>query len=68
MVDRIISGSYWATGWTAGGSGLDSRQGQDMSLLCTAFRPDLGVSYLQRIPSAGVKRQRRESDHSSPAS
>jgi hypothetical protein len=39
-----------------------------MSVLCTAFRPDLGVLYVQRVSSAGLKRQGREADHSPPAS
>jgi hypothetical protein len=63
----------WATGWTFGVLGLDSRQGLGISLFSTAYRTALGPTHspIQWVPGAfslGVKRLEREADHSPPSS
>jgi hypothetical protein len=63
----------WATGWTIGVLGFDSRRGLGIFLFNTASRMALGPTQppTQWVPGAlslGVKRQRRESDHSPPSS
>jgi hypothetical protein len=60
----------WATGWMIGG--LESRQGLGIFLLTTASRPALGPTQhpIQWVPGAlslGVRRPRREADHSPPS-
>jgi hypothetical protein len=62
----------WATGWTVGVRGFDSRRGLGIFLFA-ASRTALGPTQppLQWIPrslSLGVKRPGRESDHSPPPS
>jgi hypothetical protein len=62
----------WATGWTIGVLGFDSRQGLGIFLFTTASRTALGptqppIQWLSGALSLGVKRQRREADHSSPS-
>jgi hypothetical protein len=56
----------WATGWTIGVLGFDSRWGLGIFLFTTASRTALGPT--QRGLSLGVKRQGREADHSPPPS
>jgi hypothetical protein len=63
------------TGWTIGVLGFDSRRVLGTFLLTTASRTALGPTQppIQWVPGAlsrggGVKRSRRESDHSSPSS
>jgi hypothetical protein len=56
-----------------GRQGFDSRQGQEIFLYSTASRPALGPTQppIQWVPgelSPGVKRLRREGDHSPPSS
>jgi hypothetical protein len=61
------------TGWTIGVLGFDSRRGLRISLFTTASRTALGPTQppIQWVPGAlslGVKRPRREADHSPPSS
>jgi hypothetical protein len=63
----------WATGWTIGFLGFDSRRGLGISLFTTASKTALGPIQppIQGVPgslSLGVERQRREADHSPPSS
>jgi hypothetical protein len=61
-----------ATGWTIGVLGFDSWWGLRI-FLTTASRTDLGptqppIQWVRRSLSLGVKRPRREADHSPPSS
>jgi hypothetical protein len=61
--------SSWATGWTIGVLGFDSRQGLGIFFFTTASRTALGPTQppIQWVPGAlslGVKRPGREADHS----
>jgi hypothetical protein len=52
--------------------GLDFRQGQDIFRFSVASRPALGpiqppLQWLQAGLSPGIKRQKREADHSHPS-
>jgi hypothetical protein len=63
----------WATGWAIGVLGFDSRRGLGIFLFTNASRTALGPTQppIQWVPGAlslGVKRPRREADHSSPSS
>jgi hypothetical protein len=63
----------WATGWTIGVLGFDSRRGLGIFLLTTASRTALRSTQppIQWVPGAlalGVKRPGREADHSPPSS
>jgi hypothetical protein len=63
----------WATGWTIGVLGFDSRRGLRIFLFTTASRTALGPTQppLQWVPGAlslGVKRPGSEADHSPPSS
>jgi hypothetical protein len=63
----------WATGWTIGVLGFDSRRGLGIFLFTNASRTALGHTQppIQWIPGAlslGVKRLEREVDHSPPSS
>jgi hypothetical protein len=63
----------WATGWTIGVLGFDSRWGLGIFLLTTASRTALGSTQppIEWVPGAlslGVKRLGREADHSPPSS
>jgi hypothetical protein len=63
----------WATGWTIGVLGFDSRRGLGIFLFTTASRQALGPTQpsTQWIPGAlslGVKRPGREADHLPPSS
>jgi hypothetical protein len=63
----------WATGWTIGVLGFDSRRGLGIFLLTTVSRTALGPTQppIQRVPKAlslGVNRPSREADHSPPSS
>jgi hypothetical protein len=63
----------WATGWTIGVLGFDSRRELEIFLLPTASRPALGPTQhpIQWVPGAlslGVKPPGREADHSLPCS
>jgi hypothetical protein len=71
----VISQSVqrWATGWTIGVPGFDSRRGLGIFLQTTPSRTALGPTQppIQWVPGAlslGVKRPRREADHSPPSS
>jgi hypothetical protein len=64
---------HWATGWTIGVLGFDSRWGLGIFLFTTASRTALGPTQppIQWVPGAlslGVKRSGREADHSPPSS
>jgi hypothetical protein len=63
----------WATGWTIGVLGFDSRQGLEIFPFTTAYRTALGSTQppIQWVPGAlslGVKRPGSEADHSPPSS
>jgi hypothetical protein len=63
----------WATGWTSGDLGFDSRRGLGIFLFTTASRTALGPTQppIQWVPGAlslGVKRPGREADYSPPSS
>jgi hypothetical protein len=63
----------WATGWTSGVVGFDSRRGLGIFLSTTASRSALGptqppIEWVPAAPSLGVKRPVREADHSPPSS
>jgi hypothetical protein len=63
----------WATGWTFGVLGFDSRRGLGIFLFTTRSRTALGPTQppIQWVPgslSMGVKRPRHEADHSPPSS
>jgi hypothetical protein len=63
----------WATGWTIGVLGFDSRRGLGIFLFTTASRTALGPtqSPIQWVPGAlslEVKRPVREADHSAASS
>jgi hypothetical protein len=63
----------WATGWTIGVLGFDSRQGLAIFLFSAASRTALGPTQppIQWVPGAfslGVERQGHEADHSPPSS
>jgi hypothetical protein len=65
--------SGYATGWTIGALGFDSRRGLEIFLFTTASRTALGPTQLpiRWVPGAlslGVKRQGREADHSPQSS
>jgi hypothetical protein len=64
---------HWATGWTIGVLGFDSRRGLGIFLFTTTSRPALVPTQppIQCVPGAlslGLKRPRREDDHSPPSS
>jgi hypothetical protein len=70
---RAQSVQRWATGWTIGVLGFDSRRGLGICFFITASRTALGPIQppIQWVPGAfylGVKRPGRESDHSPPSS
>jgi hypothetical protein len=56
---------HWATGWTIGVLGFDSRWGMGIFLFTIATRTALEST---QPPSLGVKRPGREADHSPPSS
>jgi hypothetical protein len=63
----------WATGWTIGVLGFDSRRGLGIFLSTTASRTALEPTQppIQWVPGAlslGVKRPEREADNSPPSS
>jgi hypothetical protein len=63
----------WATGWTIGVLGFDSRRGLGIFLFTTASRTALWPTQppIQWVPGdlyLGVKRLGREADHSPPSS
>jgi hypothetical protein len=63
----------WATDWTIGVLGFDSRQGLGIFLFITASRPALGptqtpIQWAPGVLSLGVKRPGREANHSPPSS
>jgi hypothetical protein len=63
----------WATGWTIGVLGFDSRWGLGIFLFTTVSRTALGPTQppIQWVPGAlslGVKQPGREADHSPPSS
>jgi hypothetical protein len=62
----------WATGWTIGVLGFDSRRGLGVLLFTTASRTALGptqppIQWVPGVLSLGVKRQGSEADHSHPS-
>jgi hypothetical protein len=64
---------YWATGWTIGVLGFESRQGLGIFLSTTASRPAVRPTQppIQRVTGAlslRVKRPGREDDHLPPYS
>jgi hypothetical protein len=68
-----VSLQRWATGWTIGILGFDSRRGLGTFLFTTVFRTAVGPtqSPIQWVPGAlflGVKWPGREADHSPPSS
>jgi hypothetical protein len=70
---RAQSLERWATGWTIGVLGFDSRRGLGIFLFTTAFRTALVPTQLpiQCVPGAlslGVKRPVRKADYSPPPS
>jgi hypothetical protein len=62
----------WATGWTIGVLGFDSRQEMGIFLITasrTALRPTQPpIQWVPGALSLGVKRPGREADHSPPSS
>jgi hypothetical protein len=61
----------YSDGLRTGQPGFNSRQGQQIFLFSTAPRPNLGPTqfpsqWILRTLASGVKRQRREADHSPP--
>jgi hypothetical protein len=74
IISMIAQSIYcWATDWTVGVLGFDSRRGLGIFLFTTASRTALGPTQppIQWVPgtlSLGLKRQGRETDHSSPPS
>jgi hypothetical protein len=77
--DRCIEGNFfsspqrWATGWTIGVLGFDSRRGLRIFLFIVASRTALGSTQppIQWVPETlfpGVKRPVRAADHSLPSS
>jgi hypothetical protein len=65
--------SDWATGWTIGVLGINSRRGMGIFLFTIASRTALGPTQppIQWVPGAfsmRVKRPGREADHSPPSS
>jgi hypothetical protein len=63
----------WATGWTIGVLGFDSRRGLGIFLPTTVSRTVLGptqppIQWIARAISLGVKWLGREADHSPPSS
>jgi hypothetical protein len=60
----------WATGWTIGVLGFDSRRRLGIFLFTTASRTALGPTQppIQWALSLRVKQPERESDHSPPSS
>jgi hypothetical protein len=80
---RCFGRTLWTGSWGgsvsigprlgAGRPGFVSRQGLEIFLLATASRPALGptqppIKWIPGILSPGLKRQRREADHSPPSS
>jgi hypothetical protein len=66
-------GWAWATGWTIGILGFNSRQGLRIFLFTPASRTALGptqphIQWVAGVPFLGVKRPGREDDHSPPSS
>jgi hypothetical protein len=64
--------SDWATAWTIGVLGFDSRRGLGICLFATASRTALGptqppIQWVAGVLSRGVKRPRREADYSPPS-
>jgi len=62
----------WATGWTVGVLGLDSRRGLGIFLFTTSSRMDLGptrtpIQWVSGTLSLGVKRPGRVANHSPPS-
>jgi hypothetical protein len=71
VIARLVQ--LWATGWTVGVLGIDSRRGLGIFLFTTASRTALGPTQppIQWVPGAlslGVKRPGRKADHSPPSS
>jgi hypothetical protein len=69
-LDSSVGG--WATGWTIGVLGFDSRRGLGIFLFTTVYRTALGptqppVQWLPGDLSLGVKWPGREADHSPPS-
>jgi hypothetical protein len=70
-VERAViaqSVQHWATGWTIGVLGFDSRRGLGIFLFTTASRPALGptkppIQWIPGVLSLGVKWPGREADH-----
>jgi hypothetical protein len=63
----------WATGWTIGVLGFDSRRGLGIFLFTAASRVALGptqppIQWVSGALSLGVKRPGREANHSLPSS
>jgi hypothetical protein len=63
----------WATDWTIGILGFDSRRGLGIFLFSTASRTALGptqppIQWVPWVLFLGVKRPGREADHSPPSS
>jgi hypothetical protein len=63
----------WDTGWTIEVLGFDSRRGLGIFLFTTASRkalapPQPPIQWVPGAVSIGVKRLRREADHSPPSS
>jgi hypothetical protein len=66
-------GKPWATGWTIGVLGFDSRRRLGIFLFITASRTAVGstqppIQWVTGALSLGVKRPGREADHSPPPS
>jgi hypothetical protein len=65
--------TLWATDWTIGVLGFDSRRGLGIFLFTTVCTTALGptqppIRWVQGALSLRVKRPRREADHSPPGS